>query len=529
MPSFDLTTEAWIPVRAPDGSSALVSLETALLNARNYARIEDASPLVTAALHRFLLAVLHRALEGPETARETATWYENGFLEEKIRAYLQTWRHQFDLFSATTPFYQLAGLPLMGRTDHWSRLCAERGSGNTSFVFNEVKRNAKFTPSDPITPAEAARHLLEHQTFALGGLIKRFITAAVGAPVATSAVVIVQGNNLHRTLCLNLMPYPSAQRANDLPIWEQPALSVTDVESGPSRAYHGLTDRYTWFSRSIRFEPELEGDRTVVRWMAYDSGVKPEDAPNQFDPMVAYRQDKKFEGRWFGIGLGADRAFWRDYASLVPKPAGAEVKKSEVGVIENAVLVLKYANRSFRNPIMLAVFGQSNDQAKIELWRQESFRLPDAVLTDWDVYSFVKTQLDAAEDTGSWLRSAGRMLAAKLLTVADRQPHKDDVSRLAASLPHLAHYWSALEREFTGLLERLPATSEELEAQQLALENGWRDILARTARRAFEMAAMSAGDDARALRAIESSRRVLETHLWKTRPKQEEASRDTSR
>jgi hypothetical protein len=56
-----------------------------------------------------------------------------------------------------------------------------------------------------------------------------------------------------------------------------------------------------------------------------------------------------------------------------------------------------------------------------------------------------------------------------------------------------------------------------------ALENGWLDILARAARRAFEMAATSAGDDARALRAIESSRRVLETHLWKSRPKQEEA------
>jgi hypothetical protein len=74
------------------------------------------------------------------------------------------------------------------------------------------------------------------------------------------------------------------------------------------------------------------------------------------------------------------------------------------------------------------------------------------------------------------------------------------------------------------LLERLPADPDEFQAQLKPLEHGWWDILARTARRAIEMAATSAGDDARALRAIESSRRVLETHLWKSRPKQEEVT-----
>ncbi len=521
MPTFDLTTEPWIPVRAQDGQRTLVSLEMALLNARSYARLEDASPLVTAALHRFLLAVLHRALEGPETAKDAANWYRNGFPEDKIRGYLETWRHRFDLFNETEPFYQLVGLPLEGRTDHWSRLSAERGSGNTSFLFNEAKRDAKFTPSDTITPSEAARRLLEHQTFALGGLMKRFITSATGAPVATSAVVIVQGNNLLETLCLNLVPYPKVFQEDDLPIWEQKPLSVSDVQPGPSREFHGLTDRYTWFSRSIRFAPELEDGQTIVRYMAFDSGIKPLDAPNQADPMVARKQDKKDLNRYFNMGLREDRALWRDFHAFVPKPTDVATKPPQV--VESALEVLRYANRSRQNPLTLAVYGLSNDQAKIQFWRAESFRLPDAVLSNFDVYGFVKAQLDAAEDTGSWLRSAGRALAAKLLTISDRQPLKDDVSKLAASFPHLAHYWSSLEREFTGLLERLPADPDEFQAQLRALENGWWDILARTARRAFEMAATSAGDDARALRAIESSRRVLETHLWKSKPKQEEA------
>jgi CRISPR system Cascade subunit CasA len=522
LPTFDLTTQAWIPVRDQNGSGTLVSLETVLLNARNYERIEDASPLVTAALHRFLLAVLHRALEGPETAREAADWFQNGFPDDKVLGYLERWRHRFDLFSQTEPFYQLAGLPLEGRTDHWSRLSAERGTGNTSFLFNEAKRDTKFTPSDTIAPHEAARRLLEHQTFALGGLIKRFITSAPGAPVATAAVVIVQGKNLLETLCLNLVPYPKALQGHDLPIWEQRPLTVPDVQSGPSRAFTGLTDRYAWFSRSIRFEPELEDDQTVVRFMAFDSGVKPLEAEHQFDPMVVRRQDKKDANRFFPMGLREDRGLWRDFHALVPKPTAADTKPPQV--VENALEVLRYANQSRRNPVTLGVFGLSNDQAKIQLWRSESFRLPDAALTDFDVYGFVRSQLEAAEETGSYLRSAGRALAANLLSAGDRSPHKDDISKLAASFPHLSHYWSTLEREFAGLLERLPGDPDVFQAQQRALENGWLDILARTARQAFDLAAVSAGDDARALRAIESSRRVLETHLWKLRPRQEEAT-----
>ena len=44
-----------------------------LLQAKKIASIEDASPLVVAALHRFLLAVLYRALEGADRAAEQST------------------------------------------------------------------------------------------------------------------------------------------------------------------------------------------------------------------------------------------------------------------------------------------------------------------------------------------------------------------------------------------------------------------------------------------------------------------------
>ena len=101
MPTFNLITEPWIPVRE-GGALKLVNLEQALLNARQYARIEDPSPLVTASLHRLLLAVLHRALEGPEDARQAAEWYGSGFDTEKMRAYLERHLNRFDLFHPET-------------------------------------------------------------------------------------------------------------------------------------------------------------------------------------------------------------------------------------------------------------------------------------------------------------------------------------------------------------------------------------------------------------------------------------------
>lgn len=516
--SFNLLTEPWIPVRPPDGGPKLVSLDDALLNARAYRRIEDPSPLVTAAVHRLLITVLHRALEGPERSSDAATWFRDGFPEAMVRAYLAEWRSRFDLFDPQAPFYQLPDLPLEGFTDHWTRLSAERGNGNTSFLFNHALRDRAPKPHDPIPPDEAARRLLEHQTFALGGLIKRFITSSPAAPVATAALVIAQGENLHETLCLNLAPYPRSVRELDSPVWERPPLRVPDLHNGASAPVRGLTDRYTWFSRSIRLQPERDGDRTVVRFIAYAAGVSPS-ADAGRDPMVAYVKDKDDNPRPLGFREG--RGLWRDFQALVPRRGGNASAVPNVAVLEHATELMRALTGRYDHPVQAAVLGLANDKAKLKLYRAERHALPPVALSDFDVHGFVRARLDAAEDTGRALNSAGRALAARLLTRGDRQPHKDDVTRLNASLPHAAHYWTTLERAFPAFLNDLPPDADALETRQRALEAGWNTTLERTARRAFDLAAVGAGDDARALRAVEGARSLLEKHLAGRRREQE--------
>ena len=63
MSRFNLIDEKWIPVRFLDGSRDELGIRDTLLRAKEIAAIEDSSPLVVTALHRFLLAVLYRALE----------------------------------------------------------------------------------------------------------------------------------------------------------------------------------------------------------------------------------------------------------------------------------------------------------------------------------------------------------------------------------------------------------------------------------------------------------------------------------
>src|SRR3546814_19299073 len=89
---FNLIDEPWIHIRFPDGTRAELGSTDTLLRAKAIAVIEDASPLVVAALHRFLLAVLSRALEGwTDHARATRRFNE-GIPQRQNLAYQQKGR-----------------------------------------------------------------------------------------------------------------------------------------------------------------------------------------------------------------------------------------------------------------------------------------------------------------------------------------------------------------------------------------------------------------------------------------------------
>lgn len=510
--SFDLRTQNWIPVRDLQGNLLEVSLHEALTNGKNYLRIESESPLEVAALHRFLLAVLHRALQGPTTVKDNVRWLKEGFPREKLEVYLQCFGHRFDLFDLKYPFYQIAEMPPEGFTQHWRRLSTELGSGNTSPLFNYARRDAvPKNPTSWVSPAQAARLLLEHQTFCLGGLIKRFITSAPGAPSATAAHTLVHGDNLHQTLCLNLVNYSLEEYKTDWVVWEAEPPSIKELQTDPKAVPRGLVHRYAWLSRSIKLFPEdFEGEVGVCNF-AYASAVRP-DAYGS-DPLVAYRVPKKQKDALYPLGLSKDRALWRDFAALLPQRKG-ETADQIPRVIHQAVSVFQELENTLRpkRGLVVEVYGQINDQGKVEAWRSEAQRLPEAVLGSRDVRGLVEDLLNQTGEVWELLNTACRILAGEILAPGERTAFTKDVTKLTQSFPARLLYWSNLERRFYGMLDSLG-----LDYDPEAVEQQWKAGLFEVALEAWDVTVRGAGSTSRVLKAAAQAQGMFIGQLAKLR------------
>jgi CRISPR system Cascade subunit CasA len=68
--SFNLIGRPFVPCVRLDGQVVEYGLRDVLLKAQEIAELRDGSPLVTVALHRLLLAILHRCYRGPKNSGE---------------------------------------------------------------------------------------------------------------------------------------------------------------------------------------------------------------------------------------------------------------------------------------------------------------------------------------------------------------------------------------------------------------------------------------------------------------------------
>ena len=162
MSRFNLIDEKWIPVRFLDGTREERGLRDTLLRSNEIAAIEDPSPLVVAALHRFLLAVLYRALEGPTEIDRAKDLFKSGLPGEKIMAYLEMWRDRFWLFDEKYPFGQVPTFkPKNWRA--WTALAVEYNADTAKVLFDHTSEEEPGS----ISPAAAVRWLLATQTFAV--------------------------------------------------------------------------------------------------------------------------------------------------------------------------------------------------------------------------------------------------------------------------------------------------------------------------------------------------------------------------
>lgn len=524
MPSFNLVEAPWIPcLPAAGGSVREVGILEALARAPDLREVVDPSPLVTVAIHRLLLAVLHRVFGPADSGEWSKHWRTGEWDEGKIADYLATWRERFDLFSPERPFYQVAGLD-GERAVSAAKLTHELAAGNNPTLFDHT------TPDRvAMTPAQAARSLLACQAFAVGGLVsfeRAEDRSADGAPMVKGAVVLMRGENLFQTLILNLHWYnprdeaPFPVTGDDRPAWER------DEETRPEdREPCGHLDLLTWQGRRVRLVPEVDekGDIVVRRAVI----MKGNQFPDGFhrhgkETMVAFTKREKAksgEDPWPPVGFQPDRVLWRDSLALLES---LPEKRARPKTIEWLSDLVAQGVLTRERLLPVDVLGMASDQAKVLLWRHERLTLPLAYLGDKELVGALGEALALAEAGHRALRDSTRTLARLLAkptsdAAGAKPPPERTIEPFATHLSPTRSYWGDLEVPFRRLLldladDRVVDEDEGVRYGGRVLSD-WALTLRRTAVRAFARSASGLEGSPRAAKARATAENELRRRL----------------
>ena len=199
--SFNLTQERWIPVVSHDWQRQEVSLVELFNNLDKYREIQADNPPTTLAVHRFLIAILHRAYNGP---RDEDHWEEiRDDHGQKAIEYLKQHFDKFDLFHPEYPFMQDISIESDAAGEIYQ--AAQIHGNNTSTVFCHEHQWSQAK----ISIAEGARLLLRLQIFDVGGKKAGATDSAGVIHTMGAANILVRG--LRPQNLLRQLSYPPHQ------------------------------------------------------------------------------------------------------------------------------------------------------------------------------------------------------------------------------------------------------------------------------------------------------------------------------
>jgi CRISPR system Cascade subunit CasA len=495
-PAFNLLDEEWIPCVMADGKPRELSLRDVLIRAEQVREVFDASPLITASIHRLLLAVLWRCFPLRSLAEWKTLWQQQRFDVDKLGAYFEQWHERFYLLHPDKPFYQLNTLDLSRRTP-LKRLGWEFAAGNNATLFDHSSDGNR----PAVQPNVVARWVVATHCFAASaGRGEKDQLHTKDSPWTRGAVILINGENLFETLALNLLnlirnDFPQSEK--DVPIWEKTETWTPEHNQIPD----GLLEYLTWQSRAIKLLPN-SGNELSECYFAQGRAV---DESFKVEPMYAYKRDQK-------LGMliwqfNENQAMWRDSHSLFNLADDAPFQIPQA---------LHHLARLVREKILdrerlyrLQILGQclESGQPTIHFWRNERLPLHADYLNEKNLLEKLRSAISLGEEVAKILQNSVYSLAARLLEfISQRQPDKKDIKQMTAHLQTEAFYWSQLETHFKHLLADLPNDRSHDEDGELVYgENAladWAHKLNIIANEAFHIAARSLDGSSRALKAV---------------------------
>jgi CRISPR system Cascade subunit CasA len=536
MSTFNLVDEPWIPcMQDAHAPPMLLSLREVLAGAPRLWQVADPSPVITIAIYRLLLALLHRSLDGPRNAAEWRTAWQAGTWDTaRVDAYLIRWRGRFDLFDDHQPFYQTASLNL-DYAGAATLLTHERASDrNKPLLFDHTQADAA------LSPATATRYLLAQQAFSVGGTWSYDSTRepiankyAKTSPLLKGAVCLVRGDTLFQTLMLNWHQYAPESEApfpfhgDDLPAWERDTPTVPE-----ERIPAGYVDLLTWQSRRILLVPEERAGegKTVVRRCVMMKGffLPLSFASWQAETMVAFQKIANAKAGeqppWVMVGIQPHRLVWRDSDALYRSVPSQQERPRMLDWLSELVDAGALDAHSI---FPLDVHGLTSDQAKIEDWRRSTLPLPLEAVKRPEIVDALRKALDLAEQVGALFgaRSLGpggrggtngaqrlsgpspmQVLCEALLAGGSgRSPDRDAVRELARHLNTAQEYWARLDTPFRALVTRVADdfTVDEWGERRYGGRElpRWADEVRAAGREAFNVAIADLDMSGRSLRA----------------------------
>jgi CRISPR system Cascade subunit CasA len=505
--SFNLIDQPWIPCIAPDGQVRELSLRDALKQANILRGITGDSPLETASTYRLLLAVLHSALRGPESASAWNDLWQGGTWDTPwLNTYLDKWWHRFDLFDSQRPFYQARDERVKPKSI--ISLALDMASGNNASLFDH---HTEATGAE-ISPSKAVRLLIIAQNFGLAGLsgLEQKFT---DAPWGRGVIFLVESDTLFQTLALNLLrfnddyPVGFVNMYDDRPTWE------SDDPYQAREIPHGYMDYLTWQNRLILLFPEGDNTQPFVSRITIAPGLRLDNS--LLDPFKNYRKDEKSGN--ISTRFSEERVLWRDSSALF-NVKGQNENHPPVNFSWIALLVDKgYIDK--QRALRFMSFGMANYQAKIEFFRQEHMPLPLAFLGDSDLVGKLDTALLLVTETRKNLWSSISWMSLLIISPSSDVKNWKEINRITKEQANQLYshwsterdFWSALEIPFLNLLENLPNDSE-------AAMKEWKDVLKQIAWQTLEKAVTQAGENVNALKAAVRARGILIYGLQKLFP-----------
>jgi CRISPR system Cascade subunit CasA len=319
---MNLTTDPWIPTITQDGKQRDCSLLDLFASAHEL-RDLAVKPHEKIALLRLLICITQAALDGP--ANLDAWESCRADIQPKAKAYLEKWKHAFELFGDGPRFLQVPGLKTDKSDDDqtWAtKLDFMLASGNNSILFDNAGGSMRA-----VKPARLALTLLTFQCFAPCSLIGSAKWAGVVIPKCTAKHApctpscmlhsYLIGLSVLETIHLNLI---NKEDWNDLPgdgwgkaIWEHYPAAPNDARAvaNATKTYLG---RLVPLSRLAVVSSDGKG-------VSLANGFDYPLAPAFRDPATTMIQRKEVTGV---LGADVSKSVWRQLPAITIKSCSSK-------------------------------------------------------------------------------------------------------------------------------------------------------------------------------------------------------------